>query len=359
MIFCSKCFYDSEIIGTIERLDQKGTCQVCGASDVFIYNTEKNSQLAELFDEFISIYTPSSLLPKEYPKEEMNQLKYELVHKWNIFNNLDAKSIYKIITLTCHEMYQQSPELFDNPVGIIEFYDEDYLRKNSLLRTNNWDDFVKSVKTQNRFHTRLINLDILERFCTFIRKPYKKGSIFYRGRISPSNGICAEEMGAPPNNKATAGRANAPGIRCLYLASNEKTTIREVRAGAFDYISVGKFVLKEDIIVVDLKSIDRISPFTEDLGYKEYAINKEHLVKLNKEMGKALRRSDSDLDYIPTQYISDFIKSIEHNGQAEYAGLEYNSTMNASGYNLAIFNPEIFECTDVKTYQIKELIYEY
>ncbi|MHB8065528.1 MAG: RES family NAD+ phosphorylase [Ruminiclostridium sp.] len=359
MIFCNKCFSDYELIGAIERLGQKGTCQLCGLSNVYIYDTEKNSQLSELFDEFISIYTTANLLPAEYPKAEMNQLKYELLYKWNIFNNIDAKNIYKIITCTCHEKYQQSPELFDNSVGIAEFYDEDYLRKNSLLRTNNWDNFVKSVKTQNRFHTNLINLDILERFCSFIRKPYKRGSIFYRGRISPPSGICVEEMGAPPSDKATAGRANASGISCLYMASDEETTIHEVRAGAFDYVSVGKFQLKENIIVVDLKFIDQISPFTEDLGYKEYAINKEHLMKLNNEMGKALRRSDSDLDYVPTQYISDFIKSIEHNGQVEYAGLEYNSTMNTEGYNLAIFDPNLFECIEIKTYQIKELNYKY
>ncbi len=359
MIFCVKCFCDPELIGTIERLGQKGNCQVCGASNVYIYNTEINSQLSEQFDEFLDIYKPASLLPADYPKSEFNQLKYELCYKWNIFNNIDPKIVYEIITSTCNEKYQQSPDLFDSMIGIAEFYDEEYLRDKSLLRTNHWDDFVKSVKTQNRFHTNLINLSILKRFCSFIRKSYKKGTLFYRGRISPPQGICFEEMGAPPSDKASAGRANAPGISCLYLASDEETTIREVRAGAFDYISIGKFQLKEDIIIVDLKYIDKISPFILGLGYKEYAINKEHLIKLNNEMGKVLRKSDSDLDYVPTQYISDFIKSIEHNGEAEYAGLEYNSTMNPDGYNLAIFNPNIFECVEVNTYQIKELGYKY
>ena len=42
----------------------------------------------------------------------------------------------------------------------------------------------------------------------------------------------------------------------------------------------------------------------------EYAINKEHLNKINDEMGKIMRRSDSALDYVPTQYITDFVKSI-------------------------------------------------
>ncbi len=360
MIFCVDCFNDTEIIGIIESLGQKGKCQVCGSTNVYIYDTNKNSLLSEKFDEFLDIYIPVSQLPATYPKSELNNLKYELLYKWNIFNNaIGLSNVYEIITCTCYEKYKHSPELFDSSVGIAEFYNKEYLSEKSLLRTNQWEDFVKSVKTQNRFHTKLINLSILERFCSFIRKSYKMGSIFYRGRISPPEGIQVEDMGAPPSEKSSAGRANAAGISCLYLASDEETTVHEVRSGAFDYISIGKFILKEDIIVVDLKFIDKISPFIEGLGFREYAINKEHLIKLNKEMGKALRKSDSDLDYVPTQYLSDFIKSIEHDGQAEYAGLEYNSTMNTSGYNLAIFKPELFECIEVKTYQIKELNYRY
>ena len=74
-------------------------------------------------------------------------------------------------------------------------------------------------------------------------------------------------------------------------------------------------------------------------------------------MSKALRRSDSTLDYVPTQYIVDFIKSIEHNGVQEYDGIEYNSTTNPGGYNLAIFNPALFECITVDVYDIEQLQY--
>lgn len=74
-------------------------------------------------------------------------------------------------------------------------------------------------------------------------------------------------------------------------------------------------------------------------------------------MSKSLRRSDSTLDYVPTQYIVDFIKSIEHNGTQEYDGIEYNSTTNPGGYNLAIFNPDLFECVSVSVYDIEKLQY--
>ena len=165
-------------------------------------------------------------------------------------------------------------------------------------------------------------------------------------------------MDAPPTDKVTAGRANSAGIRCLYLASDLKTTILEIRAGIFDYISVGKFELTRDIIVVDLKAIDQISPFIDGIDYVEHAVNKEHLKRINMEIGRSLRRSDSVLDYIPTQYIADFIKSISRDGEPEYAGIEYNSTINRTGQNLAIFYPELFICTEVEVYYINKLEYD-
>ena len=285
MIFCSKCFTDSEIKPIIESLDRKGSCQICNCSDVYIYDTERDFKLVEYFDEFISIFTPSQLLPPEFPRAATCLLKDELLANWNIFYKLNATQVYDIITNICSEKYQETPELFDYPVGIAELYNIDYLHEHSLLTTNSWERFVTSLKRQNRFHTNLINLEILERFCSYIRKPYKKGTTFYRGRITPHNGFCVSEMGAPPHEKASAGRANAPGVSCLYIANDVETTIHEVRAGAFDYVSVGKFELLEDIIVVDLKLIDKISPFTEGLDYLEHAINKEHLNKINLEIG--------------------------------------------------------------------------
>ena len=148
-------------------------------------------------------------------------------------------------------------------------------------------------------------------------------------------------MSAPPAGKSSEGRANARGITCLYVASDVDTTLHEVRAGVFDFVCVGTFRLKKDITVVDLRAIAEISPFVEGLEYLDHAINKQYLEKLNTEMSKSLRRSDSTLDYVPTQYIVDFIKSIEHNDEQEYDGIEYNSTTNPGGYNLAIFNPDL------------------
>lgn len=41
----------------------------------------------------------------------------------------------------------------------------------------------------------------------------------------------------------------------------------------------------------------------------------------------------------------------------EYNWIEYNSTTNPGGYNLAIFNSDLFKCIDVNVYDIEKLQY--
>lgn len=358
MIICEKCFRDAEIISVIRSKEIIGDCPLCKSKGVYVYDTDLYEELSMMFDEFLGIYTPTSLLPDSYPKSDIRLLKSELINNWSIFSEENEVAVYDIITSLCKEKVQNNYELFTQPVGIAELYDDIYLGKHSLLGTRSWDDFVEMLKTKNRFHTHYIDLKLLERFCSYVRKSYKRGDVFYRGRISTEKGFSKDKMGAPPLEKSIEGRANAKGIQCLYLGDTPETTIYETRASVYDCVTVGTFRLKEDITIVDLKQINKISPFIEELDCLEYAVNKECLNKINSEVSKITRRSDSTLEYVPTQYVTDFIKSIMHNGEAEYSGIEYKSVMNSNGYNLAIFYPELFECVDTKVYMIETVDYK-
>ena len=359
MILCRQCFSDAEVIGIIESLNKIGTCDICHSSNVFTYDTDADIDLIDQFDELIGVYVPVETLNGQCAAPGGKLLSEELIENWGIFNQLNTTQVRELLIAVCKEKYRTCPSVFDGPVDIAAKYDSEYLAEKSILRTNQWEDFVGDLKFKNRFHTNHINTEALKEFCTFIRKRYNTGMLFYRGRISSANGFAIGDMGAPPSEKVMPGRANSLGIRCLYLADAIKTTIHEVRAGAFDYVTVGTFELQADIIVANVKSIGKISPFLPGLKCALHAINKEVLHKINIEMAKPLRRNDSPLEYTPTQYISEFIKSLEHEGSAEYAGIEYESTMNLGGHNLAIFYPELFKCVDVKTYKIDELIYQF
>lgn len=353
MICCSLCFKDIVIQAMIVGLNKKGNCETCEEKDGFIYDTEEvNDDLVQAFDGLLDTYTPLSSLPTDFPKEKLNLLNSELSEKWNIFN-LEKDKIYTLIKNICKERYTENPSTFDEPVGILASQQENYLLNNSILRTYEWENFVTAIRTENRFHTDYFNKEILNDFLNYSKKEYHNGEIFYRARISNKEGISIKDMGAPPIGLASDGRVNASGISCLYLSNDKETTINEIRAGNHDYVTIGKFELKEDISVVNLLNLHQISPFLtiSNIDFTKHAINRRHLEKLGNEIAKPLRRQDSPLDYLPTQYISDFIKS------KGYQGIEYKSTMNENGRNLAIFNTTLFECIGVSIVKIKEIIY--
>ena len=111
---------------------------------------------------------------------------------------------------------------------------------------------------------------------------------------------------------------------------------------------------------MNLSRITKISPLSEETEYiTELAINKETLSLINEEMAKTMRRGDSPLDYLPTQYICDFIMSLEDElGKKAFDGISYKSAMNDKGNNLAIFYPDLFRCTYSRTYEITHLNYK-
>lgn len=114
---------------------------------------------------------------------------------------------------------------------------------------------------------------------------------------------------------------------------------------------MGKFILQKDVEVVKLSDINKLSPFV-GLDINLIAANIIHLNKISKNIAKPLRRYDSSLDYLPTQYICDYIKS------KDFAGIEYKSTMFEGGTNYAMFDASMFKCIDTKVYDIKSIKYD-
>lgn len=355
MLCCSNCFADAEIKAIIDGNKTTGNCDFCGNHNVHVYEMGKDQTIAELFDGLLDIYSPVSDLPANFSRAQTDLMKNILCNNWRIFN-LKPDGIYRLITAICSDRYKDQPDLFDNPVGIKQSQDRSYLEENSILKNNCWDDFVEGIKRKNRFHSDYVNTDKLFIFLRCAVKSHHKGEVLYRSRICPDEkGFVRTEMGPPPYNKATGGRVNPTGISILYLSDSKETTMYEIRAGVYDFVTVGRFKLQKDIEVINLAGIDHISPFIGiDYGFDftQYATNIEHLKMIAQEIAKPLR-NDNSLDYLPTQYISDYIRS------KGYDGIEYISTMCKNGANLAVFDPSLFKCTSTSVYDVKSISYTY
>lgn len=357
MVCCIECFCDAELRAAIEMIGHKGDCPICNKRNVWIYDSEKDvlsSSVEELLDSILEIYRPESELPVSYPEDEKMRIEDRLLKDWKLFSG-NPIEVRKIAEGVIDESLDLDVKLIKERVGIPELFDESYLNDNSILGKYSWDIFKKYLRNENRFHSKYINLEILERVLRETETLIPPGKKFYRARVSNEKGCrgyAKSEMGAPPDDVASAGRANSKGQSCLYLSNDRKTTIKEIRAHAFDYVTIATFKTKREIRVLDLSSITHTSPFYATGNRISYLINEKHLSKIENDLAKPMSRWDSDLDYLPTQYISDFAKYLG------YDGVKYYSTFNKNAYNLALFDPSICECIYRRNYLIGEVNYK-
>lgn len=350
---CVECFKDIEMKNIIKSNNQLGRCDICNNSNVYICNA---NAISDEFGQLLDIYTPKSRTTLSIGTKYFSMLKDILKRDWDIFN-VDEDKIQELIIEICREKYEETPELFEEPVVLQELYDKDFLLESSILSVNTWESFVNDIKYINRFHTNYINLNKMSQMLKICEKYIDSKSEFYRARYSSKSGLQPSEMGPPPKHFATSGRANAEGISCLYLSNDINTTFYEIRAKVHDYVTIGLFRASKKLKVVNLRQLKSISPFLLGDGLLDYSINKKTLQIISSDISRPLRRKDSSLDYLATQYITDFIKSLG------YDGIEYDSTINPKGYNLAIFDDEKedkkFECIDTTVYEVKRLDYDY
>ena len=350
---CVSCFSDPDIKEIIKKNGIIGNCDFCESENTFVYSFSDDSKITDMLTELLAIFDVRDNFSISYPQDRLLPIADMLIYDLHIFD-CEPGIALDLLKALCKEVYDDNPKLFRVPIGVSALNDEGFLRDNVLLRGNAWEKFVETIKYDNRFFSNIFNADVFQRFFSVITRTIRAGTIFYRARISenPIGYTNPSDMKAPPKECATAGRINSAGEPCLYLADSIKTTLHEVRAGIYDFVSVGEFVLKEDIEIVNLTMIDNISPFL-GLDQMEYASNIRDLRKIANELSRPLRRFDSQLDYLPTQYVCDYIKS------CGYKGIEYKSTMHKDGVNLAIFDETLFTIQNISTHEITLLDYKY
>lgn len=74
--------------------------------------------------------------------------------------------------------------------------------------------------------------------------------------------------------------------------------------------------------------------------------------QIQNDWAKPKSRLDSDLGYLPTQYISDCAKLLG------YDGVKYFSTFDKTSYNVALFDSSACDCTYHRNFLIGDLEYK-
>ncbi len=231
------------------------------------------------------------------------------------------------------------------------------LKKREREAIAGWKEFSQEIKYQNRFihpediHNRL-GLDILASFMNQIQLK-KLPKALYRARINKDNynrPLSLNKMGKPPVELAKNGRANPIGISYLYTGTTPKCAIHEVRPHIGAYVSVVDLRIKDpaSIYIVDLRfQPGTISPFEID-ELEKFSQIIPFLKILDTKMSQPISPMKSDLDYLPIQYLCEYIK------QQKVDGIVYKSAAchGVKDYNIVFFSDEHIERNSVKCYHV-------
>lgn len=221
-----------------------------------------------------------------------------------------------------------------------------------------WEEFCSDVRE---------NPDVLLPFDEYFSGDFAEfderlrlGTTLYRSRRGFAAGEYGErirfrgsELGAPPEDRALAGRGNIEGQRVLYCADQEKTAVAEVRPPLGYYVSIGMLRLAREARILDLtKDVDDLNPFTtESLGW--FVEIRSLLDGFDEEMSRPLERDDDRTHYVPCQRLAQYIR------EEGFDGIRYHSAPCPGGSNVMLFDPAIAEVLESKLVRISQLDFKY
>lgn len=331
MMVCSACFHakEEELIAFIASSSEFGDCTVCDSKN------QPVKALSELFDFF------QELIDNFKIDENGKPLASKIQSDWGFFSSDNTAD--KILNYVLPNL---QTDVISSAVKV-EYTDD--ITENYA----HWEILKEELKWKNRF---VVNIERLEElgWDGFFNTQFKlnQQTPLFRARLHHQSGMLAytpEEMICPPKEFASGGRANPSGIPFLYLSDSPETVLYEIRASYLDELSIGTFELNREF--ESIKLVD----FTEDAYLfqpNSTSINKTIKAKLLRQkisgdLSKPMRRYDSELEYIPTQFICEFIRVF-----TGAFGIRFNSSLHLNGNNIVLFDQNLMTCMSVKKVKI-------
>lgn len=219
-----------------------------------------------------------------------------------------------------------------------------------------WKNFTYSIKHQNRYFPNDTNIidklnKILDKLIRFSSGTFLCGLTVYRARVGEF--IDEEALRKPPTEKASDGRCNPRGISYFYTACNVETSIHEVKPNINEIVTVGTFRTEENLQISDFKSIELIET---EFGCGKFILTNDEKTLLTiilDELKKPINNSQ-DIDYIPIQYIVEYIKQ-----KTSYDGFSFCSSYGL-GKNYIFFDDINFKLIEpLEHYTINKISYSF
>ena len=312
---CPECFDDRGLRKDIFPLldPTRGRCDFCGTRDVDLVEPR---QLANYLELLVNVYEPDlngkSLV--EWMKED-----------WELFSH-PAMDV-------AHAKELLGEILDDGEIVRKPFVPSSSYKSDGLIQ---WETLRDEMMYKNRWFLDVsLDTDRLEALLVHLpadNLPQR----WYRARLRSGDEVYPiDKMGAPPNRLTSHGRANPAGIPYLYLGSLPETAASELRPHTGEVACVADFTISDPLRAIDLRNPRKlVSPFllADASAVGQLRADIPFLERLGEELTRPVLPSGAAIDYIPSQYLCEFIK------KCGYDGVVYRSSV-SDGINLALFDP--------------------
>lgn len=227
-----------------------------------------------------------------------------------------------------------------------------------------WTEFAEHIKQKRRFHFGSANIvnprewlpTILEMTCISTTP----SMVFYRARngcvknhLGASEPFPSDKMG-PPLEEKPRGRANPAGISYLYVAEEQATAVAEIRPSVGTPVSICKLTPNRTLKVADIGKAHWIDSAFDQTDLLALVQQTAFLNILGNELAHPVNPNDSELGYLPAQYLAELILDLG------YDGIRYQSAVAKMGKNLVFFEPAALHINpDIRLIEINEIDVKY
>lgn len=330
-----ECFGDSELLAFYDLYGKEGTCDITKTRSCVIDITEIQGFLEALLCQF-------------KPGIPLRQIAQQLNENWGVFENkCIGEQILRQVVPTVHS------------ISKIRTSSDDIYKDHIAAAVNSWREFKGEIAWKRRFLISSKEYQWEEMLREDTPVIISREEHFYRARLhEKADAPCytSNNMSAPPKELSTAGRANPSGIPYLYLCEEEETTLYEVRALYLDEATIGTFQISAEnqpIKIIDFTSSSLLSLYA---AYSAGDSSIESIMAMtllkrtiSENLSKPIRRYDTENEYIPTQFLCEYIRDV-----MGYDGIKYYSALRPKEANVVIFSPDKMRCTSVKKVRVKK-----
>lgn len=354
---CVNCFSDSEIQQFIKDWGNLNDCGYCGSNNIYVHEVSK-------VGDFIRMG-----IDRRY-EDAANSVAYESAEGGY---QLSTKDIYDILI---HEEQIFGESLVDPYPLIEDLIHPDgtpYVRRDPYgpeqgghKEIETWNEFCELVKRKQRFTAFLQSEDkyrdenhpssflqkITENIKARLINYIHPGEKIYRARLITKGMVLDHKnLTSPPPKKTKNCRMSPVGVSIFYGGFDEVTCIAEVRPGIRESVAVAEFEVLKDLCIVDL-SIEFDNPlsiFNENYTFEYEEYFKPFFSHFVSDIARPIRVADSDIDYIPTQIFTEFIRiyqfrernnistDIQLPSSYKIDGVKFKSSLKKGGINIVLF----------------------